>query len=127
MEMLINEIMRRGGDRRRLRAKVFGGASVLKEFAGGREVARGNAEFVRRFLTDENIPILAEKLGGTNPIEVRFETHTGRAFARDGGRARQSATAEADAAYIQKLAEDSRSKAVDAADDEIVLFGDDDE
>jgi chemotaxis protein methyltransferase CheR len=124
MEVLINEIMRRGGDRRRLRAKVFGGASVLRDFQGGRDVARRNAAFVRRFLADEEIPILAEKLGGTHPIEVRFETHTGRAFARTAGRSRQAVTAEADVAYIRKLAQDAQASVADAAS-AITIFGDD--
>lgn len=109
MEMLINEIMRHGGDRRRLQAKVFGAATVLTDFQGGAAVAQRNAEFVRRYLRDERIPIVGEKLGGTHPIQVRFETHTGRAFARDAGRARSSEAAAQDAAYFKKVSREARS------------------
>jgi len=43
MEMLINEIMRLGGDRRRLRAKVFGAAQVLHVKGLADSVAKANA------------------------------------------------------------------------------------
>jgi chemotaxis protein methyltransferase CheR len=80
MEVLINEIQSLGGDRRRLVAKVFGGARVLARNSS--DVAEQNALFVRRFLALEQIPILAERLGGTQAIEVWFHTATGRARMR---------------------------------------------
>jgi chemotaxis protein methyltransferase CheR len=80
MELLINLIMKLGGDRRRLRAKLFGAASVL---ATPTDVPRRNAEFVRAFLATEGIPVAAERLGGNRPLEVRFYPRDGRALVRE--------------------------------------------
>lgn len=82
MELLINEIMKLGGDRRRLQAKVFGGANVLGSRNSLLDVGKQNSEFVRRFLATENIPIVAERLGGTNALRVHFMTGTGRAMVK---------------------------------------------
>jgi chemotaxis protein methyltransferase CheR len=82
MELLINEIMKLGGDRRRLRAKVFGGANVFRFTDSPWNVGRCNVEFVRKFLESENIPVLAERLGGEEPLRVHFVTATGKAFVK---------------------------------------------
>jgi chemotaxis receptor (MCP) glutamine deamidase CheD len=82
MELLINDIMKLGGERSRLRAKVFGGAAVLRGLKAGVDVGRRNAEFIRTFLATERIPIDAEQLGGAHPLEVRFATDTGKARVR---------------------------------------------
>lgn len=87
MELLINEIMQQGGDRRRLVGKAFGGAHSPSLGEAGRRVAESNAAFVRRFLQVEGIPLLAERLGGQQPLEVRFETQSGRARVRALARA----------------------------------------
>lgn len=80
MELLINELARLGADRRRLVAKVFGAAHVLA--SSGTNVASENERFIRRFLEMEKIPLLGERLGGTEPLLVRFSATEGRAFVR---------------------------------------------
>jgi chemotaxis protein methyltransferase CheR len=80
MELLINLIMKLGGDRRRLRAKLFGAAWVLTTPT---DVPRRNADFVRAFVATEGIPVVAERLGGNRPLEVRFHPHDGRALVRE--------------------------------------------
>lgn len=78
MELLINELMKLGADRRRLVAKAFGGANVLRGVAifpvGGK-----NAGFVREFLATERIPLIGERLGGDHAVRVSFQTETGKA------------------------------------------------
>lgn len=76
MERLVNELLKHGGDRRRLEAKVFGGGRVL---AGVSDIGRRNIEFVYRYLADEGTPIVAQDVGGTVARRVRFEPATGRA------------------------------------------------
>lgn len=97
MELLINLIMKLGGDRRRLRAKLFGAASVL---ATRTDVPRRNADFVRAFLATEGIAVVAERLGGNRPLEVRFYPHDGRALVR-----------EIDSRRVAGLIEDERAAA----------------
>lgn len=77
MELLINELLKRGASRRRLEAKVFGGANVLRGFTSN-PVGTRNAEFVLAYLDAEQIPVVAEDLRGIHPRKVWFFPQTGR-------------------------------------------------
>ena len=77
MELLINDLLKRGAHRKRLEAKVFGGANVLKGFTSN-PVGTRNAEFVRHYLHAEHIPIIAEDLCGIHPRKIWFFPTTGR-------------------------------------------------
>ena len=76
MELLINEMMKLGADRRRLVAKCCGGGNVVPCFQSP-TVGDRNAQFVREFLSTENIPLLAQRLGGCHAVQVSFRTDTG--------------------------------------------------
>ncbi len=80
MELLINQMMGMGCDRRGLVAKIFGGASILTCIKA--PIGEINAAFVRQFLQDERIPVAAERLGGTAPMEVSLRTDTGYVLLR---------------------------------------------
>lgn len=82
MEVLINALMRRGAERSRLRAKVFGGVFVLGFTPAASTAAEENVRFVERFLATEEIRVVGRCLGGRKPLQVRFETQGGRAFVR---------------------------------------------
>ena len=77
MEVLINEMAHLGADRRRLVAKVFGGARVLAGF-DKLDVGAKNAEFVLEFLKVEAIPIAAQDLLDVHPRKVYFFPATGK-------------------------------------------------
>lgn len=81
MEKLVNEILKAGGVKRRLEAKVFGGSAVLKGFSA-RPVGERNVDFVREYLRREDIPILAEDLLDTHPRKVYYFPATGKAMVR---------------------------------------------
>jgi chemotaxis receptor (MCP) glutamine deamidase CheD len=78
MELLINAIMKEGGDRRKLVAKVFGAGNVVASLQSP-TIGEQNAAFIRRFLATEGIPIVAQRLGGLRPVQVTFRTDTGKA------------------------------------------------
>ena len=61
MELLINQMLKLGADRRRLVAKVFGGGRVLRGF-GSLDVGAANCEFVLGFLSTEGIPVVGSDL-----------------------------------------------------------------
>jgi chemotaxis protein methyltransferase CheR len=82
MELLINQMMKLGAERSRIRAKVFGGASVVR-LEHATDVGKRNAMFVRRYLEAEEIPIDGEHLGGTRPLDVRMDATTGRVLVRE--------------------------------------------
>jgi chemotaxis receptor (MCP) glutamine deamidase CheD len=82
MDCLIAAVMKAGGDRRRIVAKVFGGAHVLATPESVRGVPQQNVAFIRNFLESERIPLAANDLGRYHPREVHFFTGTGQAFVR---------------------------------------------
>jgi chemotaxis protein methyltransferase CheR len=85
MEVLINDLLKLGADRRRLQAKVFGAAHVLSGTGLAPDVPRRNAMFVKEFLETEGIPIASSRLGGSAPVEVVFTSDTGKAMVRTLG------------------------------------------
>jgi chemotaxis protein CheD len=77
MEVLINDMGKLGADRRRMVAKVFGGARVLAGF-DKLDVGAKNAEFVLEFLKVEGIPVAAQDLLDVHPRKVHFFPQTGK-------------------------------------------------
>lgn len=75
MELLINEMMRQGAARNRLRAHLYGGANMI---AGLGSIGSTNAEFARRFVETEGIAIAHMDLGGTRARRVEFQPFEGR-------------------------------------------------
>lgn len=82
MELLIGEIQKLGGERRRLRAKLFGGAHVLATEESAGSVPQRNIKFIEEFMRVEGVPILAKDLGGTQARRVHFQPHTGLVFVK---------------------------------------------
>lgn len=78
MEILINAMMKKGADRKRLSAKIFGGASVLNSIDGDHAVGSQISGFVMGFLEYEGISVLAKDLGGDRPRKVFFFAKSGR-------------------------------------------------
>ncbi|AXK71160.1 chemoreceptor glutamine deamidase CheD [Lysobacter sp. TY2-98] len=81
MELLINDLLKRGARRSRLQAKVFGGGNVLRGFTSD-PIGTRNARFVVDYLGAEDIPIVARDLGDIHPRKVCFFVQTGRALVR---------------------------------------------
>ncbi|WP_448568488.1 chemoreceptor glutamine deamidase CheD [Thalassotalea ganghwensis] len=79
MEHLINMILKHGGRRINLRAKVFGGGRVLKQMS---DVGERNIDFVLKYLELENIAIESSDLGSVYPRKVLFEPTTGKAYVK---------------------------------------------
>ncbi|WP_305043880.1 chemotaxis protein CheD [Geoalkalibacter sp.] len=72
MELLINDMLKLGAQRRHLRAKVFGGATIIAPKSTGPGVGELNCRFVREFLLNEKIPLMAEDLGGIHGRVIYF-------------------------------------------------------
>jgi len=80
---LIERVLALGAERRRLQAKLFGGACVLSSFQGsGNDLGSKNIEVARRRLEEEKIPVLAEDLGGNHGRRLVFRTDTGLALTK---------------------------------------------
>ena len=76
MELLINEMMKHGAARSRLRAQIYGGANVM---AGLGSIGSSNAAFARQFLNTEGIPIGHVDVGGTSARKLEFRPYEGKA------------------------------------------------
>jgi chemotaxis protein CheD len=79
MEVLINELMKRGASRQTLRAKIFGGACMIDTLGRAGQM---NGEFAERYLQSEGIPVESRSLGGALARRVEFWPATGRARMR---------------------------------------------
>lgn len=79
MEHLINTIIKYGGLKENLKAKVFGGGQVLKQAS---TVGERNIAFVLDYLKTEDIEIESEDLGDVHPRKILFQPRTGRALVK---------------------------------------------
>ncbi|WP_269530847.1 chemoreceptor glutamine deamidase CheD [Chitinimonas sp. BJYL2] len=77
MEALFNDMLKLGAERRHMEAKIFGGANVMQSLEGN-HVGRRNVEFIRRYLHNENIRIVAEDLLGNDPRKIYFFSDEGK-------------------------------------------------
>jgi chemotaxis protein CheD len=79
MELLINALMRKGANRSRLRAQIYGGANIV---AGLGSIGSSNAEFARRFMQTEGIRIGHCDVGGKQARRLEFIPYDGKARCR---------------------------------------------
>ncbi|NPU11529.1 MULTISPECIES: chemoreceptor glutamine deamidase CheD [Bradyrhizobium] len=100
MERLINDVLTRGGTRRRLEVKVFGGANVLK---GLSNIGHRNADFVEAYLTAENLPIAAHHLRGSQPRRIHYFPFSGRVMLLELPRSDRYAVAREETSYNSKI------------------------
>lgn len=81
MELLINELIKRGARKSKLEAKVFGGGAVLRNFST-LNVGERNAAFVLDFLKTEGIRVVSQDLLDVHPRRVVFFPTSGRALCK---------------------------------------------
>lgn len=79
IEQLVNDVLSRGGHRRRLQVKLFGGASLRGQ---GDSVGVRNTRFAEHYLQAEGMPPVARSVGGHAARRVVYLPATGRAFVR---------------------------------------------
>lgn len=75
MELLINEMLKMGAEKRYLKAKAFGGSTIIdrdSETTNFKCVGEVNSRFIREFLEFERIPLMAVHLGGKEGRVIHF-------------------------------------------------------
>jgi chemotaxis protein CheD len=77
MDCLIQEILKSGARRVNLVAKVFGGGNVQRAMVSS-TIGSQNAMFVKMYLAEQKISILAEDLIGLNPRKIYFFPRSGK-------------------------------------------------
>jgi chemotaxis protein CheD len=103
MEMLLNELIKRGARRERLEAKVFGGGAVVPGMQATRVGAR-NADFVLDYVTRERIALTAADLCDDYPRKVYFFPRSGRVLVRKLRTLHNETILNREAAYVRQLA-----------------------
>lgn len=81
MELLINEMLKRGARRSGLEAKIFGGGQVMKSLSATL-IGEKNVAFVQDFLAQERIPIVARDLLDVHPRKVCLFPRSGKALCK---------------------------------------------
>ncbi len=108
MELLINRIMAVGGDRRRLVAKVFGGAHLLQSISEQNGMGRRNIEFVFEFLEVERIRVLAQEVGGHASRVISFHTDTGEVLLKRNYSAHYESIAAEEIAQYHRIRKEAQ-------------------
>lgn len=118
MELLINQLIKMGARKSRLKAKVFGAGNVLKSMTVT-NVGERNAEFVTRFLATERIPILGSDLLDIWPRKVYLFPVTGKVLVRKLKTLNNATIAKRETAYLSQLKQVESEKVSSA----IEMFG----
>lgn len=77
MEYMINEVLKRGGLKKRLIVKIFGGAKIHNQ-TYSLNIGERNIAFIREYLANEGLNIIASDIGGTHPRKIYFMGDTGK-------------------------------------------------
>jgi len=101
MELLINEMMKRGASKGRMEAKIFGGGAVI---AGMNTINVGerNTNFVLDYLKTERIPVVSKDVMDVYPRKVCFLPRSGKAMVKRLAAANTDALVQQDKAAAQK-------------------------
>ena len=100
MEHMINEILKHGGQKRNLEAKIFGGGRIMQNLS---DVGARNIEFVRDYLKVEGIPILGEDVSDIHPRKVVYFPRSGRALVKRIKHLHNDTVARRENAYLDEI------------------------
>ncbi|MHC6647785.1 chemoreceptor glutamine deamidase CheD [Alteromonas sp. HB246098] len=116
MEILINELVKVGAQKNRLKAKVFGGGKVVPSFVQN-DVGKFNAEFVTQFLETEGIPILASDLCDVYARKVYFFPSSGHVMMKRIHELNNATIIERESQHRWELSKQAPSGSVDLFED----------
>lgn len=100
MEMLMNDIFKRGGKKERLEAKVFGGGKI---YDGTIDIGAKNAAWALDFLEQEGLSPLKADVGDVCPRKVYYFTDSGKVLMKKLDRVVASEIAQEEGQYRKKL------------------------
>jgi len=115
MELLINEMLKRGATRSTLEAKVFGGGAVISGM-NTINVGERNTKFVLDYLRTERITVVSKDVLDVYPRKVCFLPASGKAMVK------RLASANTEALAAQERAAATRSAPVATSGGSIDLF-----
>jgi chemotaxis protein CheD len=102
MELLINEMLKKGASKSRMEAKVFGGGAVISGMSS-LNVGERNTNFVLDFLKTERIPVVSKDVMDIYPRKVCYLPRSGKAMVKRLASANDAILAQ-DRTAVQKVA-----------------------
>ena len=81
MELLINELLKKGAHRQTLQAKIFGGGQVMHSISSI-NVGERNTSFVLDYLRTEHIPVVSQDVMDIYPRKVCYFAQNGKAMVK---------------------------------------------
>jgi chemotaxis protein CheD len=103
MEQLINAILKVGGRREDLEVKIFGGGRVLTQMT---DIGERNIAFVKRYIADERLDLVASDLGDIYPRQVQFFPRSGKVRVRQLRGHHATVLVDGERNYLKRLAND---------------------
>lgn len=112
MELLINGMLKLGACRETIKAKVFGGASLLSSEASDSFLCVGevNCRFIIEFLKTDGIPLLASDLGGDAARVIHFVSDDFRVYLRRIKRSTRDRIAQKERTFWRSSIETQESR-----------------
>jgi chemotaxis protein CheD len=101
MEYLINAILKQGGARHRLTAKIFGGGVMV---TARQNIGAMNVAFARAYLETEKIPLLAQDVGDSYSRKVYFHPKSGAVTVKKLAVLSNTTIPDREADYARQLA-----------------------
>lgn len=101
MELLINDMMKKGANRKNLKSKIFGGGYVLNQSFSN--IADANIEFARTFLNMEEIEILTEDIAGSYGRKIYFFAENTAVYVKKIRRSNISEQIDQDRNYLKRM------------------------
>lgn len=111
MELLVNEVVKMGGERSRLIAKVFGGGSVMRGAGFHSNVPGDNVAFALDYLGAEGIPVASRHVGGDFGRKIYLFATSGRVLLRRIGRDQIEPVEHEELAYLQRTRREAQQSA----------------
>ena len=116
MEIVINGMLQLGAERKYIKAKAFGGGSVLgngNQLNNYFDVGAVNVLFIKSFLTNENISLMASDLGGNTGRVIRFDGSDYSVYVRKIRQTDSASFAIRDQEYLEKQVKEQKEKITD--------------
>ena len=108
MELLINEMLKRGASRSSMEAKVFGGGQVVSGMTT-MNVGERNTSFVLDYLKTERIPVVSKDVLDIYPRKVCFLPASGKAMVKRLAAASTDALVAQDRVAVERAIKSSNS------------------
>lgn len=110
MEKMINSLLSNGGRRETLEIKLFGGSKILQSQT---DIGQQNIDFVRKYLMEEDLPVLTEDMGGFNPRKIIYFPFNGTALVKKLPRDEENTVSSEEKNYLERMKKQPASGEID--------------